>query len=278
MNSIEEKVLQLHSCEKSESVQDNYFMEGTTLGVSDESLKFSCSGKCLKSSFTRVSRLAEKDVLVYLDGGEQLRNSLRTQSGILYNSIRDLIPPYPFGDHKQNLHTDILVYNTGSLSQNEGFRSLGHWNPIDQFEFFVCLRGSVKMLLASPCSKILTSRTISEAQACFLKGGEWHTTYPLDSNSVVINFYNRRVAEVECEKYSSAPPLEATILNSGEIVISDKLNATIVESPPSKSLSEIIPGSNPVDLLSIIMGENEMNIDQLVSLSLTISSTEILQQ
>ncbi|MEU8151930.1 hypothetical protein [Nonomuraea sp. NPDC048901] len=107
---------------------------------------------------------------------------------------------------------DTVRYAGGVLATGEVVRSIGHWNPADQWEIFEVQQGSVTLLVQQlPGAPIHLIRGLP-GEMYYLAPGSWHTTYVACDDAVVSNVYLYSRTDASEGKYmSDCRPPAATL-------------------------------------------------------------------
>jgi hypothetical protein len=112
---------------------------------------------------------------------------------LLYTACRDFEPPRRVvtAGLLDVWHLDVVAYRSGELPSGEAFRSIGHWNPIDEFELFQVLRGrAVVAWLPRGMSSQLRAVVAEQGDVVTMPAGSWHVTYPLKAETLIANAYS----------------------------------------------------------------------------------------
>ena len=96
-------------------------------------------------------------------------------------------------------------------------RSIGHWNPVEQQEAFLCVEGAVVMLVADRGSAILNVVECGPGDVVVMPPGGWHLTLVVSDAAIVDNCYTHASRAIGgFEKYLTGPePIETTMVRAG---------------------------------------------------------------
>ncbi len=169
---------------------------------------------------TMAEAVAESDKApaerrMYLYDEERLRAHLRSRDHLLYEAERDVVPPrpvrWPTGE-AVTWRIDRVRYAADPLPTGEPNRSVGHWNPVDQWEVFEVDQGEVAVLVRTAPDTPVEVVRCPAGHAVPLPPGSWHLTYVLAGPAVVTNIYSVARARTSTEtKYFSRPTVRAGI-------------------------------------------------------------------
>jgi len=85
---------------------------------------------------------------------------------------------------------DTVHWSGADLSTGELKRSIGHWNPIDQEEDFLCRSGNVWMLFHAQEGQDVFLVGLHAGESVSAHPGWWHLTYVESADAVVENSYS----------------------------------------------------------------------------------------
>lgn len=138
---------------------------------------------------------------------------------ILYSAYRDWLSPASSMWPSEGVwRADLVRYEGGMLEEGEPCRSMGHWNPVDQFEAFEVLSGEVVMLVMTPKGDLECFRA-KPMTTWTIPSGAYHLTYAPEA-AEVLNIYNAGHSQNDPGKYSrgTAPDLALRLL-AGELAV-----------------------------------------------------------
>lgn len=156
-------------------------------------------------SFRRWSNIlsaASGSVFVW-NRKEAENNIISDVNPVVYGAYRDINPSRKgpvfnrFHENGFDGHSDwkidLVVYCNGLFPTGELYRSVGHWNPLDEWEVFQVYRGEAAIM----CANLRQDKTWNievkicrEGDGCVIKPGTWHLTYPLSGKPIIVNIYS----------------------------------------------------------------------------------------
>lgn len=157
---------------------------------------------------------------VWLHDEPALREHLHSGDRPLYTADRDVVPAREVRGVDGVMRTwrlDRVEYAGSDLPSGELNRSVGHWNPSDQWELFHVEKGEVIIVIRPVGGPVRLVRG-AEGDLVAVEPGGWHLTYVLAGPAVVANIYSVP-AEPPTEKYFSTPPLRVGLRREGDQVI-----------------------------------------------------------
>jgi oxalate decarboxylase/phosphoglucose isomerase-like protein (cupin superfamily) len=153
-----------------------------------------------------------------------LRMSARQQDRLLYTAERDVHAPrtvrLPDGD-MLTWRLDRVHYPAGDLPSGELNRSVGHWNPQDQWEIFSVEQGEVAVVVTSASTGRVDVVHCTSGEVACVRPGSWHLTYVLEGPAVVANLYcepgatgQRNGRADQTAKYFTRPAVRVGLLRT----------------------------------------------------------------
>jgi len=121
-----------------------------------------------------------------------LQASARHRDRALYTAERDVRAPRTVRLPRGGVltwHLDRVHYPAGDLPSGELNRSVGHWNPRDQWEIFSAEQGEVAIVVTSASTGRVELVHCKSGEAACVRPGSWHLTYVLEGPAVVANLY-----------------------------------------------------------------------------------------
>jgi oxalate decarboxylase/phosphoglucose isomerase-like protein (cupin superfamily) len=139
-------------------------------------------------------------------------------SPVLYRATRDVVAPQVIESRELGTLTwrmDSVEFAGGLVPGSlEISRSIGHWNPYDQWEIFEVVSGEVFMVVNARDSNGPVVHACPPDSVLALAPGAWHLTYAVGESAVVENIYCRSVqrhpptiGEDAVDKYFTRPAL-----------------------------------------------------------------------
>ncbi len=213
------------------------FLEVSGL-VSDPELGLLLNGFSLRRSTRRWSEIlsaASNGVFVW--NREMAQKLVREGTDpVIYEGYRDILPFRRSKGLKihdnENIEAhifdellwraDLVVYTSGVFPTGELYRSVGHWNPLDEWEVFQVCYGKAIMVCAS---KDVTKQWHIEVVECgpgdiyTIKPGTWHLTYPLSDQTVIFNIYSSTIPSTPIELGPFVGKYEARSHDGPELTI-----------------------------------------------------------
>jgi hypothetical protein len=174
-----------------------HFLLGIVAGPT--SLSAARFGKlpCFSGEFSRChgQQRHVSDLLKLADLGTVLDpDDLRlagSHERILYCAHRDLVLEDASEDEAVAAWPlDCVCFTGGTLSTGEFIRSIGHWNPPDEWEIFAVVQGKVFMVVQSRGSSQVHVLSCVQGETYALLPGCWHTSYAPIANTIVVNRYS----------------------------------------------------------------------------------------
>jgi hypothetical protein len=118
-----------------------------------------------------------------------LLRATTTGCDVLYIAERDFRPPTDRG-YSDSWRFDRVHWSGHDLPTGELKRSIGHWNPPDQAEHFLCTEGLVYLIFALEPGFSMGIVRCTVGEAVFLSRGAWHQTFAETERAAVENRYS----------------------------------------------------------------------------------------
>jgi hypothetical protein len=174
------------------------------------------------STLTPVLALSDanaESTRLFLWDEPALRSALRTEDHLMYRAERDVAPPRTVPHRAGGAvlwRADRVIYGAGDLPTGELNRSVGHWNPGDQWEIFHTDSGCIALVVRPHPDAPVVVVVCSDRQVVAVPPGSWHLTYVFHGPATVTNLYSRTPGTPDAEtKYFSRPTVRVGLRREG---------------------------------------------------------------
>jgi hypothetical protein len=131
------------------------------------------------------------------------RDSRQTDDAVAYFYWRDLYQPVirELAEASVTWHLDRIRYTGLPLDERTSCRSIGHWNRVDQLEYFSVIEGNVSMHIQLAGTERLAFQLSMPGTILAIPPGCWHHTTTTEP-ATVDNIYCYLKTGFEDDKYS----------------------------------------------------------------------------
>jgi len=198
----------------------------------------------------------------YFHDERRLRATVEGVDHVLYRAQRDVLAPrWGVGDHDRPprpWRLDRVFYPAEDLPSGELNRSIGHWNPADQWEVFQVDRGEVVLVVRAPGPGRPTELVrCGTGTVLPVLPGSWHLTYVWQGPAVVTNAYSVPAEQAAPgKKYFTRGPLRCGLRREGRevLVFRDRTDPVQDSGPPVWRSAEQVGASDLPPLESVFAG------------------------
>lgn len=246
---------------RSDVYPDNIFTTGPAVNTPRDGHAPDCEDRTVRlADVVRAAAHAAPELRpVFVDPDAVQRAVKAGEDVALYVATRDLLPPLIVERRSRVWRLDRVAYSGDDLPGSECNRSVGHWNPANQYEVFEVVSGRVLILSARSGDDLVTCNEAQRGSFVAIAPGSWHLTYAPYGPAIVDNAYSEPLhGRADAEKYFQRAPLPVTVRRQGKAIVGDARGRVTMHWTRCEARS--------LRLFELFRGRDSMSVDQLAAL------------